>query len=458
MDSDQIGNIKTNDNIQQKKAMKTGLLLFIVSFSILSIFITASVNNRKVKLTMNTRASATKVDLSFAGEKTDTTHYTLRIYNNGPAIGIFGATLSFPTNLFNTNVVVSPQCGYQLSLAKNSGFISPDKVAVYLQGNGSIGSNCTIATVIFTTKANSGTGQINYVSGSIEAYDINGNDIFGTKPGSFPVNLATPTSTGIPNITGLPTAIVSATPTITLGGPTLTPKPTNTPGPTLTPVPTNKICTTEARICPDGTTVGRTGPNCEFAPCPPITTPSAKTSVTLNLKLKFQGVLSRPSNNQNQINVRVRLAGGSLSQPTDYQTAVFTTNDNGIWSGQVSFVNVPTGGKYRIYVKGPKHLQKKICDAVPTETYQGTYRCSEGNITLNSGDNFLDFSGVYQSVGDLPAQDGFVNAYDIALVQNNLNRTDTDILALADLNFDGRVDTQDHSLVIAALSVRTDEE
>ncbi len=27
-------------------------------------------------------------------------------------------------------------------------------------------------------------------------------------------------------------------------------------------------CTLEAKICPDGTSVGRTGPNCEFAPCP----------------------------------------------------------------------------------------------------------------------------------------------------------------------------------------------
>jgi hypothetical protein len=27
-------------------------------------------------------------------------------------------------------------------------------------------------------------------------------------------------------------------------------------------------CTTEAKVCPDGTAVGRTGPNCEFAPCP----------------------------------------------------------------------------------------------------------------------------------------------------------------------------------------------
>jgi len=29
-----------------------------------------------------------------------------------------------------------------------------------------------------------------------------------------------------------------------------------------------KQCTMEAKLCPDGTSVGRTGPNCEFAPCP----------------------------------------------------------------------------------------------------------------------------------------------------------------------------------------------
>jgi hypothetical protein len=28
------------------------------------------------------------------------------------------------------------------------------------------------------------------------------------------------------------------------------------------------MCTTEAKMCPDGSGVGRTGPNCEFAPCP----------------------------------------------------------------------------------------------------------------------------------------------------------------------------------------------
>ncbi len=30
----------------------------------------------------------------------------------------------------------------------------------------------------------------------------------------------------------------------------------------------SEACTEEAKVCPDGTTVGRTGPNCEFTPCP----------------------------------------------------------------------------------------------------------------------------------------------------------------------------------------------
>lgn len=34
---------------------------------------------------------------------------------------------------------------------------------------------------------------------------------------------------------------------------------------------TNPVaCTTEAKICPDGSSVGRTGPNCEFAECPGV--------------------------------------------------------------------------------------------------------------------------------------------------------------------------------------------
>ncbi len=32
--------------------------------------------------------------------------------------------------------------------------------------------------------------------------------------------------------------------------------------------PEQRGCTMEAKLCPDGSAVGRSGPNCEFAPCP----------------------------------------------------------------------------------------------------------------------------------------------------------------------------------------------
>jgi len=50
----------------------------------------------------------------------------------------------------------------------------------------------------------------------------------------------------------------------------------NSPLPTATPLsinndsvstPSGKTCTMEAKICPDGRSVGRSGPNCEFTPC-----------------------------------------------------------------------------------------------------------------------------------------------------------------------------------------------
>lgn len=33
-------------------------------------------------------------------------------------------------------------------------------------------------------------------------------------------------------------------------------------------IPPGRACTMEAKLCPDGSAVGRTGPNCEFSPCP----------------------------------------------------------------------------------------------------------------------------------------------------------------------------------------------
>ena len=51
------------------------------------------------------------------------------------------------------------------------------------------------------------------------------------------------------------------------------------------------ICTLEAKVCPDGSSVGRTGPNCSFAPCPtttPTPDPTAGWKTYTNTQYGFE--------------------------------------------------------------------------------------------------------------------------------------------------------------------------
>ena len=139
-----------------------------------------------------------------------------------------------------------------------------------------------------------------------------------------------------------------------------------------------------------------------------ITTNSTPSpdSVNLNIKLKFQGITRNPAASDT-MDVRVKLGG---TQSTEYKTATFTVDDNGVWSGSVSFNTAPGSG-YIVYIKGPKHIQKKVCVNNPSESYPGSYRCAVGEITLNAGVNDLDFSRIFMLAGDLPQQDGVVNSY-----------------------------------------------
>ena len=228
------------------------------------------------------------------------------------------------------------------------------------------------------------------------------------------------------------------------GGPTATP----TPQPGASPTPTPFVTSTP----PPGAT--------------PTPTPGGggRAVITLNLSLTFQGIIQTPAPGENSMSVSVTLAGGPQGQSIP-STGTFTANSSGKWTGQVAFNDVAIGGSYRVLVKGPKHIQKKVCDTSPTETFPGTYHCGNGNITVSSsGVNTLDFSGIKLLVGDLPAQDGIIDAYDISLVRNNFCTTgnpnvckDPKLLSEADLNLDGIIDSQDYSLLIASLSVKYDE-
>jgi hypothetical protein len=51
------------------------------------------------------------------------------------------------------------------------------------------------------------------------------------------------------------------------------------------------VCTMEAKMCPDGSYVGRTGPNCEFAACPNV---GSSAQATLNHSVTISGVVLTP--------------------------------------------------------------------------------------------------------------------------------------------------------------------
>jgi hypothetical protein len=65
---------------------------------------------------------------------------------------------------------------------------------------------------------------------------------------------------------------------LAIGGIVLVSRPrVDTP---LPPPNEPSACTAEAMICPDGSAVGRSGPHCEFTPCPPAPSPTSPTSTT----------------------------------------------------------------------------------------------------------------------------------------------------------------------------------
>lgn len=54
---------------------------------------------------------------------------------------------------------------------------------------------------------------------------------------------------------------------------------------------TPTACTLEARLCPDGSYVGRVPPSCEFAPCPAV---SANVNESVNGNSTIEGGTNAP--------------------------------------------------------------------------------------------------------------------------------------------------------------------
>lgn len=57
----------------------------------------------------------------------------------------------------------------------------------------------------------------------------------------------------------------------------------------VNPEETLRACTMEAKLCPDGSYVGRTGPNCEFAECPSGTSAQVNINATIEVDPPLRG-------------------------------------------------------------------------------------------------------------------------------------------------------------------------
>lgn len=237
-----------------------------------------------------------------------------------------------------------------------------------------------------------------------------------------------------------PTSTPTPTPTIT---PTPTPSITPTPTPTITPTPTPTITPT---------------PTLTLTPTPTIAPTPTPSRMSFKFKLKFQGITKKPNNTQNIMQVAITFKNEKKSI---LQTVIkdFISDDNYIWSTIEPFpLDLIADNSYVILIKGPKHLQKKICNNAPNENTIGMYSCRNNTyLTLYEGENTLDFSSITLFAGDLPQQDGYLNSYDLSLIRNNLGKTDVESLRVADINLDGIVDSQDFSLLIYSMSIKADE-
>lgn len=141
---------------------------------------------------------------------------------------------------------------------------------------------------------------------------------------------------------------------------------TNVPAATVNTDQSVVACQDDARICPDGSVVGRSGPSCAFPECPAEAASPTSTDTNTNAanaSTRSYG-LWFPFNAGLTINNPRPVIYGKVSQvPRDYLTTTFTDLD---WVGR-DF----SGAKKLTYVTGPVTGLTVELDGVPIGGLQG---------------------------------------------------------------------------------------
>lgn len=179
----------------------------------------------------------------------------------------------------------------------------------------------------------------------------------------------------------------------------------------------------------------------------------ASTAV-VNLKLKLRGAENLATSEAvKAIAVAVGRVGDQIYETQSREFYLRKNSDN-TFSGTVAFADFKDGTKFSLMIKVDKYLLRRICDINPKEGREGAYNCNNPGLTIRSGQNNFDFSGISLLPGDLGLIDGIVNGYDLSIIRNNLNKNTRETASVADINYDGVIDAKDFDLVKQTILLR----
>jgi len=239
----------------------------------------------------------------------------------------------------------------------------------------------------------------------------------------------------------------------------VTPTEAETISPTeiTTPIPAEEVSPDPMESPPVTITEAVTPtPSFTQAPSPTTTQLVNPEEVQLDVSLRLQGIVAKPVAAGSGILMKISLISEDKAKSYE-QDVLFQSSDSGVFTGKMILKSADTSPLYKLLIKGPKHLQKRICEVHPKEAVGGTYNCTKANIQLKKGNNNIQLEDIVILAGDIPNQDSVINAQDIVFIRQSLGSKNVSDINRGDLNFDGIIDSQDYSMILNALSFKYDD-
>ena len=180
-------------------------------------------------------------------------------------------------------------------------------------------------------------------------------------------------------------------------------------------------------------------------------------NISVKIKAKLQAINSKPKRGE-KVKMNVNFYG-EKDNKQNVKDVEFISDDKGVYSATVPLNKLSAGPNFKLFIKGPMHVQKRICHKTPTGGILYNCNLSQTGFELTNGENTMDLTNVPLLAGDLPLpQDSILNAKDISALNKCLLKRTEDCLNSADVNYDGVVNANDFAIVTNSMAIKYDDE